>query len=158
MTSAAQRQNIGARLFYSCVAVMFVSSIFKFIHPPSAVLYMKSLGYEGATFFLIACIELSIAVLLALPRTRLAGLLLVSSYLGGAVAAHLASHNDIAGGPAVVYLISHPAIGVLLPAAVLFAGWTGALLMSPDLLSAFTNGDKKQWSLQVANKPTLTKA
>ena len=137
MTSQIGRRKIGATLFYFCVAILFLSSTFKFIHPPSAVSYMKSLGYEGTTFALIAVMELAIAILLALRNTRLIGLLLASSYLGGAVAAHLAYHKDIVGGPGVVYLIGHPAVGVLAPALVLFAGWAGALLQHPELLSTF---------------------
>ena len=139
MLSENGKHRLGATLLSFCVAVMFLSSTFKFIHPPSAVLYMRSLGYEGGTFFLIAALELSIAVLLSLRATRLFGLLLVSSYLGGAIAAHLAYHNDIAGGPGVVYLVSHPAVGVLPAAIVLFAGWAGALLMHPQLLSALND-------------------
>jgi hypothetical protein len=140
MTSEARKHRAGIALFAFCLAIMYVSATFKFLHPPSAVQYLKDLGYDGATYFLIATIELTIAVLMTLPATRVIGLLLLSSYLGGAISAHLAVHTNVAGGAGLVYIISHPYVGVLLPGTVLAAGWIGAFLMHPAAF-VLTNRD-----------------
>ena len=131
-----RRQSTGDALIYFCVVVLVLSSAVKFLQPPQAVDFMRSMGYEHGTYFLIACLELLSAVLLGLRSTRPLGLLLVSSYLGGAIAAHLADHPNIAGGAEVAYLLSHPYVGLLLPAAVLAAAWTGVWLRYPRVFSS----------------------
>ena len=129
----AQTKNSRARwgkgLTRFCGYALIVSSIVKFIHPSRAVAYMASMGFEGRTFFVVAVLELISAVLFLIPATRRCGLLLVSSYMGGAVAAHLAVHRFYTGGPFLVYMAVHPYVGALIPSAVLVAGWVGTWLL-----------------------------
>ncbi len=110
---------------------LIVSAGVKFLHPAKAVAYMGSMGYEGSTFYVIALLELVIAVLFLLPATRSLGLLFVSSYLGGAIAAHLAIHRFFTGGPFLVYMAHHPYVGATIPGFLLVAAWLGAYLCRP---------------------------
>jgi uncharacterized membrane protein YphA (DoxX/SURF4 family) len=135
MSAASHEQTLkNSRATWSNVLIRFcgygliLSSLVKFAHPPRAVAYMASMGFEGGTFFLVAVLELIVAVLFLVPATRRIGLLLVSSYLGGAIAAHLSVHRFFVGGPFLVYMATHPYIGALVPTAVLTAGWAGIWL------------------------------
>ncbi len=110
-----------------------LSSFVKFLHPPKAVAYMASMGYEGSTLYLVAAMELAIALLFLIPVTRRAGLLLISSFLGGAVAAHVATHRSFSGGPFITYMAQHPYVGALIPGALLVAAWFGDYLERTSL-------------------------
>ena len=128
----------GNGLIRFCGYGLAFSSAVKFVHPTKAVAYMASMGFEGGTFYLVAVLELISAVLFLFPVTRRLGLLLVSSYLGGAIAAHLAVHRFFTGGPFLVYRAMHPYVGALVPSTVLAAGWVGTWL-SPAELAAPQN-------------------
>jgi hypothetical protein len=80
------------------------------------------LGFEGGRLTLVAFLEIVSAVLFMLPRTRSLGLLVVSSYLGGAVAAHIGHGQSAALEPAIL-------LGFL---------WLGAWLLHPAILWSFT--------------------
>jgi hypothetical protein len=77
------------------------SSFAKFAHVPGIVAQMAELGFDGPRLMIIAVLELASAALLLLPKTRPFGLLLVSAYLGGAIAAHL-GHGQPPEPPAVL--------------------------------------------------------
>lgn len=123
-----------------CGCGLIFSSLVKFLHPPKVLAYMASMGFEGGTFFFVAVLELICAVLFLVPATRRLGSLFVSSYLGGAIAAHLATHRFFEGGPFLVYMALHPYVGALAPVTVLAAGWIG-MWMSGDapVLKHFSN-------------------
>ena len=88
-----QRQTrIGSALIRFSGIVLASSSLVKLAHPAKPVAYMSFLGYEHGKMFLIAGLEMLIALLFLRHATRAVGLLLASSYLGGAIAAHLATH------------------------------------------------------------------
>lgn len=133
-----KRKAWGNSLTRFCGYLLMLSSAVKFVHPAKAVAYMASMGFEGGTFHLVAVLELISAVLFLFPVTRRLGLLLVSSYLGGAIAAHLAVHRFFTGGPFLVYMAMHPYVGALVPSTVLAAGWVGTWL-SPAELAAPQN-------------------
>jgi len=113
---------------------MVFSSAFKFLHLPKAVAYMSSLGYEDGTFFLVAGLELLSAVVFCFRSTRSLGLLLVSSYFGGAISAHLASHSAAAGGPFMIHILNHPHVGILPASLFLASAWIGTWLRHPGVL------------------------
>lgn len=141
MTNNNSKANDGvvtARLTWGKALIRFsgtaliLSSGVKFWHPAKAVAYMASMGYEGSTFFVIAVLELASGVLFLLPATRKLGLLLASSYLGGAIAAHLAIHRFFTGGPFLVYMAHHAYIGATVPASLLVLTWLGSYLYQSD--------------------------
>lgn len=126
--SADKRTTWGNRLIRFCGYALVLSSGVKFVHASKPVAYMASMGFEGSTFYVAAVLELLGAILFLVPATRRLGLLLVSSYLGGAIAAHLAVHRFFTGGPFLVYMAMHPYVGAIVPSMVLLAGWIGAAL------------------------------
>jgi hypothetical protein len=130
----------GNALIRFCGFGLMFSSTVKFLHPGKAVAYMASMGYEGDTFYFIAVIEMLIALLFLLPRTRPLGLLLVSGYLGGAISAHLAIHRFSTGGPFLVYMADHRYVGMLVPGVFLTLSWIGIWLRHPGALRSLAEG------------------
>ncbi len=126
------RKAWGNILMRLCAAGMMISSVVKFLHPPKVVAFMGSLGYMDETYFLIAAMELVIGVLFWLPATRSTGLQLVSAYFGGAIAAHLAHHPEVPGGPFLTFMARHPYLGALDPGMFLALAWAGAWLPPPE--------------------------
>ena len=95
------------------------SSIAKFAAIAPVQTQMAKLGFAGDKLTLIAILEITGAVGILLPRTRSVGLLWVSSYLGGAICAHVqAGEFDKAISPAIVLLLS----------------WAGTWLRHPEML------------------------
>jgi hypothetical protein len=126
----------------------------KFLHPAGPVAYMGYLGYEGDRLFLIATLELLTAVAFLLPSTRSAGLLLVSAYFGGAIAAHLANHAFTGGGPFLTFNANHHFLGTL-PATVLLASaWIGVWLRHPEALWSF--GEKRDTTGSTENSARIS--
>jgi hypothetical protein len=94
------------------------SSLAKFAIP-AVQTQMGKLGFAGGKLTFIAALEIIGAAGFILPRTRSIGLLWVSSYLGGAICAHVqAGEFDKALSPAIVLLVS----------------WVGTWLRHPQML------------------------
>jgi hypothetical protein len=130
MMNAEGRIRLGNTLIYSCAIGLIATSIVKFIQPARAVTFLSFLGYEGDKYFFVAGLELVCGVLFLIRATRPFGLLLVSSYFGGAIAAHLARHPLVAGQPFLVFTGNHPYLSTLGPDLFLPAAWIGAWLSS----------------------------
>ena len=75
-------------IFVPCLALL-ASSIAKFAHVAAVVAQMTAVGFAGPKLILVAVLELASALLFLVPKTRSFGLLMVSAYLGGAIAAQL---------------------------------------------------------------------
>ena len=80
----------------------------------------RQLGYSSHIVFSLGVILLSCVVAYVIPRTSILGALLLTGYLGGAVATHVRVENP---------LISH----VLFPVYVAAFLWGGLLLRDPQL-------------------------
>jgi hypothetical protein len=131
------RGQLGNALIYFCGFGLEASAVLKFLRPDVVVAYLGFLGYEEDKYFVIATIELLTAFLFLIRSTRPAGLLLVSTYLGGAISAHLANHPRVAGGPFLMFTSNHPYLSTL-PADIFFASaWIGVWLRTPRILSIF---------------------
>ena len=139
---SSKNETWGKALIRFSIAILILSSLVKFWHPPKVVEYMGSMGYEGGTFFFVAALELFCAVLFLLPATRPLGLLLVSSYLGVAIASHVAFHRTTVGGPFLTFMATHRYVGALEPAFVLALAWLGAWLQHPDLFAALARSKR----------------
>ncbi len=87
-------------IFLPSIALL-ASSITKFAHLPAIVAQMTALGFGGPRLMIVAALEFASSVLFLVPKTRPFGLLLVSAYLGGAIAAQL-GHGLPPGPPAVL--------------------------------------------------------
>jgi DoxX-like family len=97
-------------------ALMVVDGVAKILKPPAIVEGTTALGYPESVIVGIGIAALCSAVLFAIPRTSIVGAILLTAYLGGAVASHVR-----AGEPFF--------------AAVIFAVvmWIGLLLREPRL-------------------------
>ena len=73
----------------STLAILFLlfDSIGHLLMPPPVVQAMATIGFPAHTSFAIGMIELVLVALYAVPRTSLPGAILLTGYLGGAVAA-----------------------------------------------------------------------
>jgi len=103
--------------------ILIFSSVLKFAHVPGAVERMTKWGYDSHGQLLIAVVELITVLLFLIPSTRSIGLLLVSAYLGGAIATHLEHGEPFPTvPPAIILLLTclgswlrHPAVLWSLP-------------------------------------------
>lgn len=98
--------------------VLLASASGKFAHAPQVVAEFQAWGFEGK-LTLIAAGETLCALLFLIPFTRSIGMLLVSSYMGGAIATHM-QHGQTAH--------------TLGAAAFLSILWLGAWLRHPEML------------------------
>jgi len=72
------------------VVAMVMSSAMKLARQPQVIeLFVGKFGYPESTLGALAVVELSCAVLYAIPRTAVLGAILMTGYLGGAVATHV---------------------------------------------------------------------
>jgi hypothetical protein len=96
---------------------MLFSAFLKFRAPPEVVEgFTGKFGYPPQTLTPLGVVELTCAVLYAIPQTAVLGAVLVTGYLGGAVATHVRV-SDVWIPPAV--------LGVL--------AWVGLYLREPRL-------------------------
>jgi DoxX-like protein len=100
--------------------VLVASSFTKLAHVPAVVGPLARIGFYGDRLLFIAILEIGSALLFLLPRTRSLGLLLVSSYLGGAIAAHV-GHGE----------------SIVPPALILALAWIGAAVRDPQTFWSF---------------------
>ena len=71
------------------VLLMAATSTFAFMRPPSFVEGMTKFGYPESTYVVVGVLELASALIYAIPRTAVFGAILLTGYLGGAVATHV---------------------------------------------------------------------
>src|SRR5258708_15949214 len=95
------RRIAGTTLIILGGLVLVGSATSKLAHVPQVVSQMNALGFSGEKLTFIGILELLSGLLFLLPGTRSAGLLLVSSYLGGAIATHL-PHGEPMLPPSIV--------------------------------------------------------
>ena len=87
-------------IFLPSIALL-ASSFTKFAHVPAIMTQMTVVGFSGPKLMVVAVLEFASAVVFLIPKTRHLGLLLVSSYLGGAIAVQL-GHSLPPEPPAVL--------------------------------------------------------
>ena len=116
LPASSARLRAGNFLIYLFSFLLVGSSAAKLVPVPNVAWQMALVGFAGGRLIFIAVLESVSALLLAYPRTRSLGLLMVSAYLGGAIAAHV-GHGQIGFQPAVV-------LGLI---------WLGAWLRYPRL-------------------------
>jgi len=101
-------------------AFMLFDGVFKLPKPVVVIDSMKDLGYDPNLAVTIGSLSLLCAILYAIPSTCILGAILLTGYLGGAVATHL-RHGDP--------LFSH----ILFPVYVGVLAWTGLYLRDDRL-------------------------
>lgn len=84
--------------------MLSASAVDKIVGSGHALQMSALFGLSARTYSLLGIIEILSVVLFLYPRTGILGTLLLSSYLGGAIATHLQHQQDIAF-PAAIELV-----------------------------------------------------
>ncbi|HEY3966291.1 MAG TPA: DoxX family protein [Planctomycetaceae bacterium] len=111
------------RVITSLVCLMLVfSGSMKLKGPPEFTeQFVDKFGYPADLALAIGVIEISCAVIYLIPQTAVLGAVLLTGYLGGAVATHVRVHDNFLGaviGGVLVWLglyLRDPRIRALLP-------------------------------------------
>jgi hypothetical protein len=70
--------------------LLLMSATFKFLQPgPDFEKGLEEMGWTSSTMFKLGFVEIACTLLYLIPRTSVIGAILVTAYLGGAVATHL---------------------------------------------------------------------
>jgi hypothetical protein len=103
------RRRAGQIVSGVIAALLALDALGKFMKPEAVVKGTLELGFAESTIVPLGVILLASVVLYALPRTSLLGAILLTGYLGGAVATHVR-----AGNPLFTHTLSPVYVGVLL--------------------------------------------
>ena len=117
MTSRTH-QRLGWGLAGLVVLLLAASALDKLSGSAHSLQMTTSFGISPGTYRVLGLVELASAALFIVPRTMVLGLLLLASYLGGAIATHLQHQQSIA-----------------LPAAIEAMVWMAAVLRIPKLFT-----------------------
>jgi hypothetical protein len=127
MTAVTAALNVTERrpwagYIVSAIPVLFLlmDAIGKFVRPEAVVSGTIELGYRESVILPLGVILLACVALYVIPRTAVLGAILLTGYLGGAVATHVRI-----GSPLFTHLLFPVYIGVLL--------WLGLYLRSRKL-------------------------
>jgi hypothetical protein len=97
------------------VGFIFIgSAVGKFMASAETVAMAESIGLSASTFGILGAVELVSVLLFIVPRTGLLGTLLLTAYMGGAMATHL-THQLPLTGPMVILAIIWIAATVRFP-------------------------------------------
>jgi hypothetical protein len=98
------------------------SAVMKFLNPPEiGKEFVDRLGYPADVLLAIGIAEITSVLLFLFPRTAVLGAVLLTGYLGGAIATHVRIHDNFAGpaiGGVLVWLALYfrdPRVRELLP-------------------------------------------
>jgi len=109
--------------------LLALDALGKFLRPEPVVKGTVELGYPEAVIVPLGVVLLASVLLYALPRTAVLGAILLTGYLGGAVATHVRVGNP---------LLTH----VLLPVFVGALLWLGLVLREPRLEALLLSRDR----------------
>lgn len=116
--SPRSRGRLGWGLAGFVFLLLAASAIDKLSGSAHSLKMTSSFGIDPTTYRYLGVIELGSAALFLVPRTSIIGLLLLTSYMGGAIATHL-QHGQ----------------SVLFPAAIEAWIWATAFVRLPDLFA-----------------------
>ena len=119
METKARRISGNTLVVLSSFALLASASA-KLAHVPAVVTQMSASGLAGDRLTFVAVLEIVSAVAFLIPAIRSVGLLLISSFLGGAIATHL-QHGQ----------------SIVPPSTILMLAWFGAWLRHPLILWSF---------------------
>jgi hypothetical protein len=117
-------RNIIGWVLTGLLAVLFLWSAYgKFFGGPDMDKMAEGLGLTGGGLRLIGAVELLSLLLFIIPRTGVAGTLLLAGYLGGAIATHLEHGQPI-----------------MMPIAISVVLWITAAIRFPELTTRLFRG------------------
>lgn len=133
-----KKQTVGNIVIGLTGILLLGSAVAKLAHIPKVEMQMADMGFGGNKLLFIGVLELASAALYLLPVARSLGLLLISSYLGGAIATHVQHDKPI-----------------FVPSILLAVIWLGVWLRHSEALWSF--GFRKQANATAANAGMLGK-
>lgn len=77
------------------ILFLFLDAVGKFVKPEPVVTGTLELGYKESVIMPLGVVLLVCVVLYAIPRTAILGAVLLTAYLGGAVATHVRIGNPL---------------------------------------------------------------
>lgn len=87
------------------ISIAFLgSAIGKFMANEEALKMAETFGIDASTYLMIGVVELICLLLFIIPRTGILGTLLLSAYMGGAIATHL-EHGESIIAPCIVQTV-----------------------------------------------------
>ena len=95
-TNSAPKKLLWAGWIISALAVLFLAfdAVIKIIQHPEAINATAQLGYPETFVFGIGLLELVCLAIYVIPPTSVLGAILLTGYLGGAVATHVRAGSD----------------------------------------------------------------
>ena len=69
--------------------MLAMSAVMKFLQPPEVIKGFEHLGWPANLAFALGVLELACVIIYVLPPTAVLGAILVTGYLGGAIATHV---------------------------------------------------------------------
>lgn len=123
MNQQSKGRRIAAWILTGMITLIFVSSaVFKLVAAQPVVVLFEKWGLRDQ-LILIGVGELASALLFLIPRTNSLGLLLLSAYMGGAIATHMQNGEPYYSQSVLLVLI-----------------WVAGYLRHPELLQSFRSG------------------
>ena len=137
-SSVGKKRRITGTVLIVLASVMLIGSAgAKLAHVPRVVAEVGAMGFDGNKLIFIATLEILSAVLFLVPVTRSFGLLMVSAFMGGAIATHVGHDKPL-----------------IQPAIVLVIFWLGTWLRHPQILwSLFRATPASSQLAQQENRP-----
>jgi uncharacterized membrane protein YphA (DoxX/SURF4 family) len=111
----------------AALSLIFIMSAFmKITLNPKIIESATKMGIDPETFRMIGFVEITCLILFLIPRTGVVGSLLLIAYLGGAMCAHILTHQSI--------------VMIIVLEIVL---WIAAALRFPELTGRLFKGEAK---------------
>ncbi|MEM6523167.1 MAG: DoxX family protein [Bacteroidota bacterium] len=128
--SEKTRKIVGWVLAGIVSAVLILSSIAKLAGAAGPM--MAHFGFTEGETMMIGVGELLSAILFLIPKTQSLGTLLLSSYMGGAIVAHMGASvaSEELGGESIQSYVS--------PSIILIVIWITSYIRNPSTFSSFT--------------------
>ena len=125
-TSSKKMKITGWVLSILAILLLLADGFAKLIKPEPVVQATLQLGYPESTITTIGILVIICAIIYAIPRSAFLGAILLTGFLGGAIATHFRINNP---------LFSH----TLFPVYVLLFIWLGLYLRSASLRKLLLN-------------------
>jgi DoxX-like protein len=109
--ATASKKRLWAGRIVSALPILFllVDGIMKLVKPPVVISGTVELGYDGSVIVPLGILLTACTVIYAIPRTSVLGAILLTGYLGGAVATQVR-----VGNPVFSHILFPVYLGVLL--------------------------------------------
>jgi DoxX-like family len=108
--AASRKQTWAARILTGIpIAFLLLDGAMKLVKPAVVVEGTVALGYSESAIVPLGIVLLGCTVLYALPRTAILGAILLTGYLGGAVATHVR-----VGDPLFTHILFPTYLGILI--------------------------------------------